>query len=79
MGQYFSSSQSNSASNTPQRIPNCIDPRSPTRDIDRTPIQINDDKSGDENSTTAIKNEPKRQSLRQKIIKKKAEEEMAKN
>ncbi|CAB3402152.1 unnamed protein product [Caenorhabditis bovis] len=63
--------QDSSQNCTPQRGPPvCIDPRSPTKDIDRTPIQV-DSTVSDENSprgTPMEAGKPKRRSLRQKMF-----------
>ncbi|CAI2348071.1 unnamed protein product [Caenorhabditis sp. 36 PRJEB53466] len=78
MGQAFSSSSNSkkqTPASTPQRAPNCPDPRSPTNDIERTPITVNTSIVNDENSFTAnsaTKEEKSRKmTLRQKMFERK--------
>lgn len=78
MGHAFSSkpdSSQKTPSSTPQRstnAPTCVDPRSPSQDIERTPIQINnstDTRKSDSTENDLKKDEkPRQQSLRQKMF-----------
>ncbi|CAP29465.2 Protein CBG09939 [Caenorhabditis briggsae] len=85
MGHTFSSaaeSQKTPAS-TPQRTtkaPVCVDPRSPSQDIERTPIQFNsssgttkvnqlaNERSDDSENSSKNEEKPAKQSLRQKMF-----------
>ncbi|CAA82659.1 Ovule protein [Caenorhabditis elegans] len=76
MGQSFSSSfnAKQTSSSTPQKstkTPTCSDPRSPSQDIERTPIQVKtveNDENGSSESSTTKADKPRKTSLRQKMF-----------
>ncbi|KAF1761295.1 hypothetical protein GCK72_009551 [Caenorhabditis remanei] len=76
MGHTFSSSSSSKKTidSTPQRSTNpstCLDPRSPSQDIERTPIQVNNVSDTKINDSTKKDEKPRHQSLRQRMFEKK--------
>uniref|UniRef100_A0A8R1IB68 Uncharacterized protein n=1 Tax=Caenorhabditis japonica TaxID=281687 RepID=A0A8R1IB68_CAEJA len=83
MGQVFSSSSNSNKTpaSTPQKTPNCVDPRSPTKDIERTPITVNSTTANDENSFSSDSvprdEKPRKMSLRQMVFERKRNSNLA--
>uniref|UniRef100_A0A1I7UHF9 Uncharacterized protein n=1 Tax=Caenorhabditis tropicalis TaxID=1561998 RepID=A0A1I7UHF9_9PELO len=94
MGQGFSSSNNanKTPASTPQRAPSgaCLDPRSPSQDIERTPIQFNENSGTDSvrlknegnagssessESSSAKEAKPRKPSLRQRMFERKKNNE----
>ncbi|EGT33633.1 hypothetical protein CAEBREN_05812 [Caenorhabditis brenneri] len=87
MGASTSSAYNKTPVSTPPRGPNsCLDPRSPSQDIERTPIQFNDNSASNPNnenntcdpsdSSSKKEEKPRKMSLRQKMFERKKKEDV---